>query len=109
MSGFSKIHRECIKYALVKFSIRKKPSHGSHGIDLDLFERSAENCENKLPQFKHEALQETPVSLQTICFSPFPLIPGAFHTKASVIAHGQKVPRRHGRVFFLPNAKRAPR
>ena len=34
----------------------------------------------------------------------FLLIPVAFHTKASVIAHGQKVPRRHGRVIFPPNA-----
>lgn len=50
---------------------------------------------------KHLA-RNTHVPSNYLFFSPFSLeIPGAFHTKASVIA-GQEVPRRHRK------AKRAP-
>ena len=110
MSGFSKIHRECIKYALVKFSIRKNHHTAAAAFPVDLFERSAEkNCDNKLPQFNHEAsCRKHPCPFKLFVLSPFPLIPGAFHTKASVIAHGQKVPRRHGRVFFSPQREESP-
>lgn len=106
MSGLWK-NPSWMYWALVKFSIRKKPSHGSHGIDLDLFERSAEkNCDNKLQQFKHEAsCRKHPCPFKLFVFLLFLWSQVLSTLKPVLLLMDKKSPGAMGEFFFPPTRR----